>query len=181
MKQLFLTVFFGFLLLAGVASAQDEEFANPEATATLMAELRSMPEFSTFVRLLDRTNLVSNLDDGSMFTVFAPTNEALADQLDALDFMDDESPELTRFVRSFIVDEQFMASELLDRTTVTDLNGTELDVTIEDTATGETAEADEMDTDLSIDGIELDSAPIIALNGIIYPIDEVFPSSLEGF
>lgn len=179
MKKLLTAALLGFLLVAGIVSAQSEP-VNPDAAANLMATLRSKPEFNSFVRLLDRTNLVAMLDDGGSHTVFAPTNEALAEQFDALDELDDSSFDLLRFVRSFIVDEQLTADELIDLTNVNTLEDADLAVTLEDRANGETASAVHETTDIEIDGIALGSAPFLATNGIIYPIDELFPSSIEG-
>jgi uncharacterized surface protein with fasciclin (FAS1) repeats len=179
MKRLLLAAFLGLLLTAGIVTAQAEP-ANPDAAANVMATLRSKPEFSSFVRLLEKTNLVADLDDGSSYTVFAPTNDALADRMDSLDALDDSSIELTRFVRSYIADGQLKAEDLLDRTTINTLEDTDLDVTVEDRAEGAVAGAVHENKDLSVDGIALANAPLVATNGIIYPIDKLFPASLEG-
>jgi uncharacterized surface protein with fasciclin (FAS1) repeats len=168
MKRLLFAVLLGLLLIAGYGTAQDnqEEAENPDASATLMATLRSMPEFSSFVRLLDKTNLVADLNDGSSYTVFAPTNEALADRIDELGELDTTSLELRRFVRSYIVDRQITGEEMRDLTSLSTLEDTDLGVALDE-------------DDLVVDDVSLDSTPILATNGIIYPIDDLLPSSLD--
>ncbi|HEY0436576.1 MAG TPA: fasciclin domain-containing protein [Phenylobacterium sp.] len=69
-------------LIAGAASAQTP--APPAAAATLVANgdvmttLRTSPQFTTFVKALDATNLSSLLQKQPGITVFAPTNTAFA-------------------------------------------------------------------------------------------------------
>jgi uncharacterized surface protein with fasciclin (FAS1) repeats len=179
MKRLLLEAFLGLLLTAGIVTAQAEP-ANPDAAANVMATLRSKPEFSSFVRLLEKTNLVADLDDGSSYTIFAPTNDALADRMDSLDALDDSSIELTRFVRSYIADGQLKAEDLLDRTTINTLEDTDLDVTVEDRAEGAVAGAVHENKDLSVDGSARANPPLVPPDGRIYPSDKLFPASLEG-
>ena len=76
-------------LIAGAASAQTPAppataapTAAPGAKLTpngdVMATLRSSPDFTTFVKALDATNLSSLLQKQPGITVFAPTNAAFA-------------------------------------------------------------------------------------------------------
>lgn len=180
MKKLIMAAFLGLLLTAGIVSAQSEP-VNPDAAANVMATLRSQPEFSQYVRLLEKTNLVAVLDDGASYTIFAPNNDALGgDQFDALDALDGSSIELMRFVRSYIVDGQLTANDLIDLTSVNTLENTDLDVTVEDRTREMVTAAVHENKDLHVDGVELRDAPMLATNGIIYPLRELFPSSLTG-
>src|SRR5690606_10308717 len=75
------------LILSGsavLAQAEPPVTQEPPAVETaefesnLMAALRAQPQFSEFVRLLETAGLMATLNDGRSFTIFAPTNEALA-------------------------------------------------------------------------------------------------------
>lgn len=176
MKKVLFTAILGLLLIAGTAIAQDEP-ANPGASANLMTTLRSQAEFASFVRLIEHAGLHGEFS-GPSLTVFAPTNGALAEHFDALAALSPNSLELMQFVRSYLVAGQHVATDLADMALVQSLAGNDLDVSI---GSGEKSVASSKVTNenIEVDEVRLAGAALEASNGIIYPLEKLFPSSLE--
>lgn len=170
MRKPLFTVVVGLLLLAGIAAAQ-------EASANLMTTLRSQSEFASFVRLIEHAGVHGEFS-GAALTVFAPTNGALAGRFDDLAALSPDSLELTEFVRSYLVAGTHLASDLAGMALVENLAGDELDVVL---GSGEKsiASADIVNENIEVDDVRLAGAAIEASNGIIYPIDKLFDSSLK--
>lgn len=80
----------GAALVLSSCSEDDDQTTNPtepgpqSLTATLSADAR----FSVLVDALQRTGLDANLDAGGSYTVFAPTDAAFTDALNALGYAD---------------------------------------------------------------------------------------------
>lgn len=165
----------GLLLAGGAAFAQDSEPAEPEAPAApeteatelqtnVMAAMRAEPTLSEFVRLLESENLVAVLNDGGSYTVFAVTNEALAELGDSLDVAAGEGMLLSDFLWSHITEGALTSDVLAEGTSVTVMSGHELAVA---------AGAD----GLTVDGVQLGATPLVTENGVVYIIDSVFPAA----
>ena len=112
-------------------------------------------DLSTLVAALQEAELVTALQDPEgPFTVFAPTNAAFQDLLDALEIEVADllaHPQLADVLLFHVVEGEFKAEDLGDMTSVTTLQGEEWEV------------------DLSI----VETADIEASNGVIHIIDEV--------
>lgn len=140
-------------------SCQDAEWDDhysaigTTATSSLMQQLRSRSEFSDFVTLLEQTGGDSILAYDQTFTVFAPTNAALAG-LKATDGT------LTEVVKNHVARYIYGPSNLVDTTylRVKMLNGKYQELTRES-------------GDVAFAGIPLSGEPITATNGIIYALD----------
>ena len=148
----------GGLLLLSVASCQDaawdDHYGSDEGTtsASLMEVLGSHSEFSSFLALLKQTGGDSILNYNQTFTIFAPTNEALS----ALTANDKA---ITEVVKNHVARYLFGPSQLVDTTylRIKMLNGKYQELT----RTGEK---------MSFAGIEVSGEPLLATNGIIYPL-----------
>ena len=133
----------------------DDYYAATDATptASLMQALRSRTEFSAFVDVLQQTGGDSLLGYDQCFTVFAPTNAALADHAVGQTAM-------TEVVRNHVARYLYGPSSLVDTTylRIKMLNGKYQELT-------RTPDA------FTFAGINVGSRPILATNGIIYPLD----------
>ncbi len=162
----------GALLAGGLALAQEDttppaEEAPIEATdssGNLVATLRADADYSVFVRMLESSGLMATLNDGNTYTIFAPTNEAL-NSLD-IDF-DEAGSGLDTFVRSHIFVGHFTPEDLMELDGVMAMSGGEADV-------GSSADA------LTVGDLRIDSAAWVTDNGVIYQLDEAFPSAVAA-
>lgn len=148
---------FGTILLLGAScqdAAWDDHYGASDGTATalLMDELSSRSEFSDFVALLRQTGGDSILSYDQTFTVFAPTNEALAGYAP-------DANSMTEVVNNHVARYLFGPSQLADTAylRIKMLNGKYQELT---------RSADGM----LFAGIDVKDKPILATNGIIYPL-----------
>lgn len=154
-----------FLFIAAVAgltchACQDAEWddhysaSGSTATASLIELLRSHSEFSNFMTLLEQTGGDSILAYDQTFTVFAPTNDALAE------FGATEGA-MTEVVKNHVARYLYGSSNLVDTTylRVKMLNGKYQELTREG-------------SEICFAGIPLPSNPLIATNGIIYALNK---------
>ncbi|MEX2500853.1 MAG: fasciclin domain-containing protein [Trueperaceae bacterium] len=98
--------------------------------------------FSTLVAAVTEAELVATLQGDGPFTVFAPTDEAFAEALEALDITAEEllaSPDLAGILTYHVVPGALMAEDVLaaveagmGSATVETVNGASIDVTVED-------------------------------------------------
>ena len=148
----------GSLLLLSAASCQDAAWDDhygaddSTATASLMEELSSRSEFSDFAALLRQTGGDSILGYNQTFTVFAPTNEALAG-------IAASGNPLTEVVKNHVARYLYGPSQLVDTAylRIKMLNGKYQELT----RSGQR---------MSFAGIEVPDEPLLATNGIIYPL-----------
>ncbi|MBR0275494.1 MAG: fasciclin domain-containing protein [Prevotella sp.] len=146
------------LIMLALASCQDAAWddhygaAEDTASASLMEELSSRSEFSDFVALLKQTGGDSILNYNQTFTVFAPTNEALSG-------LTNNGNAMAEVVQNHVARYLFGPSNLVDTAylRVKMLNGKYQELT----RSGDK---------LLFAGIDVTNAPIMAINGIIYPI-----------
>ncbi|MBN2882430.1 MAG: fasciclin domain-containing protein [Clostridia bacterium] len=124
--------------------------------------------FSTLVAALQQADLVSALQGEGPFTVFAPTNDAFAALLEALDISAEQlllQPDLAEVLLYHVVGGKVMSTDLTDGLTAETLNG----------------ESVTFDLD---DGVKVNMSTVIgadveASNGVIHVIDTVLVP--EGF
>lgn len=142
------------LLPACQDQAWDDHYAQPsgQANRSLLDELRQHTEFSDFVSLLEKSGGDSILSYSQTYTVFAPTNQALAG------IAADEST-LTQLVKNHVARYIYGPSDLVDTAYVRIkmLNGKYQELT---NSNGQTYFA----------GLPLSTQPIGALNGVIYSL-----------
>ena len=72
-------------LFVSLFSCSDDDTVEP-VNNSIGAVASRAPQFSSLVAALDRAGLVQTLDQNGPFTVFAPTNDAFEDFLDANNF-----------------------------------------------------------------------------------------------
>jgi uncharacterized surface protein with fasciclin (FAS1) repeats len=68
------------VLLLLFSACRDDSFfdRDPERAITVEERLRSNPDYSSFVTALDHTGLMQYINNSGLWTVFAPTNAAMA-------------------------------------------------------------------------------------------------------
>lgn len=78
-------LFLSLICLSFSCSKGFEDYYNEQNTkgGFLFDKIKSKSEFSMFVKGLERANLVQFISEGGLYTVFAPTNEALTKYLSA--------------------------------------------------------------------------------------------------
>jgi uncharacterized surface protein with fasciclin (FAS1) repeats len=125
-----------------------------------------------FAGALEVSGLADQLQGGGPYTVFAPTNEALADlnpggetaagpqataRTPGPQFESADKEQLANILRGYIVEGELPFEELIKQETVTTIDGTELEV---DSAKG----------GILVNGIEVLHSDIQADNGVIHVI-----------
>ena len=137
-----------------------------EEVGTIVDVAASIDDFSTLVAAVQAAGLVETLSSDGPFTVFAPTNAAFADALDALGITADElladtetlTEILTYHVLSGAVDADTAIS--LDGQTAETVNGAEISINV-------------VDGNVVINDATVTTADVMASNGIIHVIDTV--------
>jgi uncharacterized surface protein with fasciclin (FAS1) repeats len=118
--------------------------------------------FSTLVAALTEADLVGALQGDGPFTVFAPTNDAFADLLAALDITAADllaHPDLSKVLLYHVVSGKIMSTDLSDGAMAETLNGESITVDLSD--------------GVKIDNATVTTADVEASNGVIHIIDSV--------
>jgi transforming growth factor-beta-induced protein len=183
MKSTWLRAFallFAFTLIAAACGDDEEEQpvasgeAEEEATdgeAEEMAEADIVDtavasgEFPTLVAALQAADLVDTLKGEGPFTVFAPTEEAFADALEALGVTAEEllaNPDLASILTYHVVPGNVPAADVvgLDGQEVETVNGATVTIGVD----GET---------VTVNDATVVTTDIMASNGVIHVIDTV--------
>jgi uncharacterized surface protein with fasciclin (FAS1) repeats/predicted small secreted protein len=130
------------------------------------------PDFSILVAAVTEAGLAETLSGDGPFTVFAPTDEAFADALDALGITQEElleNPALSDILTYHVLPAEVMSSDLEPEQTVATVQGEEVTITVDDSG-AMVEDATIVDTDIE------------ASNGVIHVIDAVLlpPSVAEA-
>ncbi|MGI9608301.1 MAG: fasciclin domain-containing protein [Acidimicrobiales bacterium] len=155
----------GFGEMAMEDEAMAEEAMAEELPATVVDIALSSDDFSTLVAAVTEAQLGETLQGEGPFTVFAPTNEAFANALAALDLTADEllaSPELEGILTYHVV-----AGEIDSAAAIAAAG------TLVPTVNGDTLEVSVVDGNVMIDGATVVTADLFAGNGIVHVIDSV--------
>lgn len=107
------SVFVAFLAIATISCSDDDDSGSQSNTIAAIASRTS--DLSILVDALDRAGLVATLDGNTSYTVFAPTNDAFEDFLDANGFASlDDVPVnvLTQVLLNHVVTGNVQASQL---------------------------------------------------------------------
>lgn len=152
----------------GVVHVIDGLLADALDRATLT------PRFTIFARLVGEAGLENALRDAGANdgrTIFAPTNEALLDALDANGNGQVENAELpsniTDILQHHVLDSVFLAGDVpTSETAVSSLEGSDLTVVRDEDSGVVTVTSDEESATVTTADIEVD-------NGVIHGVDEV--------
>lgn len=153
---------------AATASGEPEtsdDGAAAEGPGTVVDVAVGAGSFPTLVAALTEAELVDTLSGDGPFTVFAPTEEAFADALEALGLTAEEllaSDGLGDILTYHVVPGKVLAADVvgLDGQSVATVNGAEVTVTVD----GDT---------VMINGATVVQTDIDASNGVIHVIDSV--------
>ncbi|MEO9966901.1 MAG: fasciclin domain-containing protein [Reichenbachiella sp.] len=156
------TFLFLFLVPLFFISCDDDDDTN-ESTQDIV-ELAQANGFTSLATALTQVDLISTLQSDGPFTVFAPTNEAFADLLEAVGQTSIED-----------VPDDVLTDILLYHVVA----GSSISSTEISAGTAETAEGSDITIAVGTDGITINSAnvvepfDVVASNGIIHTIDAV--------
>jgi uncharacterized surface protein with fasciclin (FAS1) repeats len=145
--------------------AMDEDEAMEDIPATVVDIASSSDDFSILVEAVVAADLAGTLSGEGPFTVFAPTNDAFADALVALDLTKEEllaSPDLAGILTYHVVPATILAADAIaaDGTEVPTVNGDTIEVTV-------------VDGMVMVDGATVTATDLIAGNGVVHVIDAV--------
>jgi len=139
------------------------------------AELSDIPttaveadDFDVLVAALSEADLVSALEAEGPFTVFAPTDQAFGELLEALDVSQEElltRDDLSDILLYHVLDGAFSAEDVIDLTS----DGS---VSVE-TLSGEEVTLSVSDGNVFVNGVQVITADIETSNGVIHVIEEV--------
>lgn len=147
----------------------EDESVPPETSATddsILAIAQDNPQLSQLVTALQAAGLTDALEQAGPLTVFAPNDEAFAqlDQSDLAALLADPTS-LGDRLQYHVVEGSFPSSDLTDGQTLTTSQGSDLTVGVD----GST---------VTVDGVEVVQADIMAGNGVIHVVSGVLePSS----
>jgi len=139
---------------------------SSDAPGTIVDVAVAAGDFETLVAAVQAAGLVETLSGDTEYTVFAPTDEAFAEALSALDLTADElladTDTLTSILTYHVVPGEVMAADVvgLDGQSVETVNGATVDVSVD----GETV----MVNDANVVATDVDAS-----NGVIHVIDAV--------
>lgn len=126
-------------------------------------------DFSMLVSLLQKADLVGVLQGEGPFTVFAPTNAAFEDLLNALDVTPEAlmaQPDLSKVLLYHVLSGKVMSTDLENGMTAPTVNGENISVDLTD--------------GVKINTSSVTSADIEASNGVVHVIDSVLvPSNFQ--
>ena len=156
-----------FLFSILVVSCKKDEDIPEVKLSTLKAEIASRSDLSLMDLSVQKSGLSSKLDStAGAFTLFAPTNEAfLASKIDAALINSLSSDQLKELVLYHIIDAKYISSELPD--------GPNAKVT---TASGDSVFVTKNSSGVYINGIKVQTANIVASNGVLHTISKVLVS-----
>lgn len=144
---------------------------NPRAATSEPQQGFSPPHrFNTLLTALDEAGLLETLEGEGPYTLFAPTDDAFRTfstaRLEAL-LKPENRDQLRRLLRHHLVEGNFVADELAQRSPVTTLAGSRLTVRGEDAG-------------ITVEGTAVRQADVGAANGTIHVVGEVLvPPSLR--
>lgn len=150
MKKAFLALVFVSMLSIGMSAAQDEEMM------TILEKAAADGNFSTLVSAVEAAGLVDALNGEGPFTVFAPTDQAFAEE--DLDMNDTES--LADILMYHVVSGAYMAADVVNMTEIETLEGGNLSVEVADGS-------------VKVGGANVTATDIVCSNGVIHVVDAV--------
>ncbi len=139
-------------------------FAQNEGTIVDVAS--GDANFSTLVDLITAADLAETLSSAGPFTVFAPTNDALA-QLPgfAVDYLLANPDMLANVLLYHVLPAEVLAADVTSGTAATALEGQSISISVDSTG-------------VTVDGAIVTATDIAASNGVIHAIDRVLMPDL---
>jgi uncharacterized surface protein with fasciclin (FAS1) repeats len=149
------------LVPAAEEAMAEEEMAEEEMTETIVGIAVADERFSTLVTALTEAGLVETLQGEGPFTVFAPTDDAFAALPEGtVEGLLKDIPALTDVLLYHVVAGEVMAADVVNLDSADTVQGTPLDITVEDGA-------------VMVNDAEVIITDIAASNGVIHVIDAV--------
>ena len=139
-----------------------------ESQSTIVELAQATDSLSTLVAAVIQAELVDTLSSEGPFTVFAPTDAAFGDLLEALDVTAEEllaREDLGAILTYHVVSGEVLAADLSDGQVVTTVQGGELTVSVSD--------AGVVLTDANGGTATVTAADVDASNGVVHLIDAV--------
>ena len=148
------------LLFALIGAGAGSVIAQEQETGTVYDVIRTDPRLESFQVLIEAAALSDNLEDDGPFTVFAPTNEALA-ALQTMELPSGVTP--TDLLLYHVVNGEYSSAAVASRSALTTLEGNRLffDMGAEALMLNEVAAVVEAD--------------IQATNGVVHIVDAIVP------
>ncbi|MBM7662843.1 putative surface protein with fasciclin (FAS1) repeats [Bacillus mesophilus] len=150
-------------LSSGVLAQGNGAKRGPTITDTVVSTASAdNPEFTILLAALQQAELGGVLDGKRQFTVFAPTDAAFANLLEALNVTPEQlltNPDLASILLYHVVPGRINASDLEDGMLLRTINGQKIKISL-----GETAKVNDS---------TIVKADISASNGVIHVIDAV--------
>eukprot|EP00746_Dinoflagellata_sp_MGD_P020667 gnl/MRDRNA2_/MRDRNA2_148212_c0_seq1.p1 gnl/MRDRNA2_/MRDRNA2_148212_c0~~gnl/MRDRNA2_/MRDRNA2_148212_c0_seq1.p1 ORF type:complete len:189 (+),score=60.67 gnl/MRDRNA2_/MRDRNA2_148212_c0_seq1:30-569(+) len=119
--------------------------------------------FTVLAEALTKANLITTMKGAGPFTVFAPTDDAFAAALTALDVTKEEllnKPDLGDILTYHVISGKVMSTDLTDGMTAETVNGAKVTVTIDGAV-------------VKVDEATVTTADVKCSNGVIHIIDSV--------
>ncbi|HTY90598.1 MAG TPA: fasciclin domain-containing protein [Methanocella sp.] len=136
---------------------------NAQSTGkTMLENMASRPEFSSVVNLAKAAGLDGVLNGAAPYTLFAPTNNAIASlPSDRVKALMDDKPLLANLVKYHVVPGKISYADLSRMTSIKTVDGRTLPVTVKNGV-------------VSVAGAKISpGSGIDSTNGMIYPVDSV--------
>lgn len=150
---------------------QTDETEATEPAQNIVEVASGDPQFSTLVAAIEAAGLVETLSGEGPFTVFAPTDDAFANALEALDLTAEEllaREDLADILTYHVVAGEVLAADVveLDGQDVETVNGQNVSIRVEDGA-------------VYVDDAQVVATDIETSNGVIHVIDTVLLPETE--
>lgn len=146
-------------LLSPASNPEGTDAENP--TQNIVEVAMAAGTFNTLVTAVQAAGLVETLSEGGPFTVFAPTDEAFSRIPEAdLEALLGDKDALTAVLTYHVVPGKVYASDVVNLSSATTVNGQDVDVEVKDGT-------------VRIDGATVIATDIEATNGVIHVIDRV--------
>jgi len=150
------------IVLAIAAGCTNTGGAGDQAPMTIVGAAAADGRLMAVVAAAQATGLTDTLNGPGPFTVFAPTDEAVAALPDGTISALLQDPEglLTELLTYHVVNGKYMAADVVNLTTLPTVQGSNLTITVEGGM-------------VMVDGAKVLTADIEASNGVIHVIDAV--------
>lgn len=147
------------------------ETTTTQAAGTIVDVAAANPDFSILVAAVQKAGLAETLSGAGPFTVFAPTNAAFEDALEATGLTQDEllaSPDLGKILTYHVLPAKVMAADITGESTPATVEGSTVTVKLDGSSVKVGPNA------------TVTAADVAASNGVIHVIDSVLlPASVK--
>lgn len=150
------------MVMLAVMACMTMPAINAQATGyTMLQNLASHPEFSNIVNFAKSAGLEGLLNGAAPYTLFAPTNDAIAKlPSNGVNALLKDKPLLTNLLKYHVVPGKVSYADLSKMTQIKTVDGRTLPVTVNNGV-------------VSVAGAKVVNKGIDSTNGMIYPVDSV--------